>query len=66
MLKELREDMVKVKESLTSHVDNSHNLQTMANYMTKIRPGVPEANRVFYALSSYIQEANNYTELAQD
>ena len=46
LLKELREDMVKVKESLKSHVDNSHNLKTMANYMTNIRPGVPETNRV--------------------
>ena len=40
------EDIVKVKESLKSHVDNSHNLQTMASYMKQIRPGVPEANRV--------------------
>ena len=30
LLKELREDMVKVKESLKLHVDNSHNLQTMS------------------------------------
>ena len=40
LLKELREDMVKVKESLASHASFSHNLQTMASYTNQMQIGL--------------------------